>query len=305
MNGVPNDVSAVFLAIASAVVWAVSAPIVSRGLSLLPVNRIGAMVLGLMIALFTGSSLLLLAFGTTLRASDVTPATVVAGALTFPMATGIYYVASAAFKGRAEVAAQFSQLKPVISVLLAVFLLNEPLHGTTWLSLAFVAAGLGLLIVARRHGHVSAAAVALGLMLASMWAFGEVAIAYGDAGRGVQQTTVALLAGTLVGTVFAIPTLAVVGWPAPGRWMFYFMLHGVLSFGIAYALYFDAIRQLGLGPTALINAFWPMLSLVLAHVLARRRPDAEPIPRLVWLAALLLLLGSLAAIWGGTAASRP
>lgn len=291
--------SPALLAVASAVLWAVSALVVSRGLALLPANRAAAMILGLVIALVSGSTLLLLAFGSTLRPTDVSAPVVVAGLLTFPMATGAYYVASVAFRGRAEVAAQFSQIKPVISVLLGAFLLSEPLHSTSWMSLAFVASGIALLIAAQRRGHVSAIAIVLGLALATAWATGEVAVAFGsDPARGIQQTTVALVAGTLAGLVIAVPALAVIGWPAPGKWMLFFALHGLLSFATAYAFYFQAIREIGVASTALINAFWPMLSLVLGRMLAVRYAGREPIPMLVWVAAILLLAGSLAAIWG-------
>jgi drug/metabolite transporter (DMT)-like permease len=271
----------------------------------LPDNRIGAMVLGLLIALGTGSALLLAMFGSRIELDDASFPTIAAGVLTFPMATGIYYVASIAFRGRAEVAAQFSQLKPLISVLLAAVALDEPVRGESWLSVVLVGAGLGLLVFARLRGHVTAIAVTLGLMLASLWALGEAAIAASDIGtRGIEQTTVALLAGTIIGVAFGVPALLFVGLPSRGRWMLYFALHGVLSFGLAYALYFEAIRRLGLGPTALINAFWPMLALFLGHMLARRRDRAAAIPQLIWAAAILLLCGSIAAIWGEVTADN-
>lgn len=289
--------SPVFLAIASAAMWAASALIVSRGLRSLPENRVAGVIAGLLIALVTGSALLLVASGPRVEIGDISFLTVVAGVLTFPVATGLYYLASEAFGGRAEVAAQFSQIKPLLSVLIAALLLHEPLRAASWLALALVSAGLGTLIIARVRGHFSTAAVALGLLLAAAWAFGEAAIGASGASRGMEQTTVALLSGTLVGALIALPVLLKVGLPDRGRWMLYFALHGVLSFGIAYSLYFEAIRQLGLGPTALINAFWPMLALTAGHVIARRSPGALPVPASVWAAAGLLLAGSLAAVW--------
>ncbi|MBY0468188.1 MAG: hypothetical protein K2Q07_04330 [Burkholderiaceae bacterium] len=77
-----------------------------------------------------------------------------------------------------------------------------------------------------------------------------------------------------------------------------FAVHGVLSFALGYFCFFHSIARIGLASTVTINAMWPILALVLACGVRRWRGQDCAVPALVWLAALLLLMGSVLQAYG-------
>jgi drug/metabolite transporter (DMT)-like permease len=269
-----------------------SARVVRAGLNRLtsPDNVVPILV-GMLVSLGVGCVVLFAILGGKISFSTFSWWTFAAGVLLFPVGTGLYYLCGDAFSKRMEFASQFSSVKPLFSVLLAALVLGETLTPRTFVSLGFIAAGILLMMLAVRRGTVTPTALALGLLLAASWGGGEVMARMGLAGESpsMQSTFWALASGTVVAAVATIPLLLLrrgsIG--NPRAWAGPFMLHGVISFAVAYGLMFESIKRIGVGPTALITAFWP--SLTILHSLFTRQRS----PILMLMAALLLLIGSL------------
>ena len=101
----------------SAVLLALSAPIVNLGLDKIP-PRLGShgVLLGLFVAL--SSAALCLAIWAWLSGAviNLNWRLAAAGVLTFPVATGMYYITAVAFQSQAGVLAQFAKLKHMSSI---------------------------------------------------------------------------------------------------------------------------------------------------------------------------------------------
>lgn len=285
-------------ALASALLWAISVPILNIGLRRLPQQAAGAVAPGLLTSMTTGT----LALGViaypihSLEAAST--ATLLAGVFTYPVATGLYYVASLAFGSRTEFAAQFAKVKPLFSALIAVVILGETVPGEQALPLALLVIGIALFYLGMTRRDYSRMAVILGLLTALSWAIGEAFVKAAFAGdNSLEHSFFALAAGTALAWI-VYPLARALGLrPAPLRldWLWPFAAHGVISFGLAYSLFFHSIATLGLYPTVLINAFWPFLSILLVTGMRRLTgsPEARPVPLNVWLASGVLLLASL------------
>ena len=284
-------------ALASALLWAVSAPILNIGLERIPKDaKVPGILTGLFISLVAGSLSLLLIVADNLEAVRISRHLVLAGVFTFPVATGLYYLCGNAFEGKTEIAAQFARVKPIFSVLFAVFLLKEKLSWLSYSSLLLVSIGLGFLIMGGLQGVFRSVALLLGVLTALAWALGEVFMKIGLTGKlSIIDTFVALLSGTIVGSVFILPwtfslirrRVGLASWLAP------FAAHGLLSFGLAYSAFFESIKRIGLGRTVLINAFWPILAVFLVCLCSRLRKQECHVPKNVWLAAPFLVMGSI------------
>ncbi|MFM2129825.1 MAG: hypothetical protein RL477_1371, partial [Pseudomonadota bacterium] len=161
-------------ALATAVLWAISARIVGRGLAAIPgPEKFPAIVAGLTVSLTTGAVVLFAVAGNGFRPADQSPWLIAAGIATFPVGTGIYYLCGHAFAGRMEFASQFANVKPLFSVGFAAFVLGEALRAPSWVALALIAAGIGVLLRACLQGAFSWPALGLGVLLALAWASGE------------------------------------------------------------------------------------------------------------------------------------
>lgn len=286
-------------AILSACLWALSAPIVNIGLTRVPVKQRAACLLtGLVVAQLAGTSVLALLLS--VAPGSVTPTLsgylIAAGVLTFPVATGLYYLAGYAFGARTEFAAQFAKVKPVFSVLLALLVLGEAVSSLSYVSLLFVMLGVAMLIWGAGRGSFSGVALLLGLATATAWAVGEVFMKLGlQASWSAVDTFTALAAATVASVVLFSPALYRVlkqGLLA-GGWIGYFAAHGVISFAFAYAAFFESIAVIGLAQTVLINAFWPMLAVGFSCAWRRLRGQPCAVPASLLWAALLILAGSL------------
>lgn len=288
-------------ALASALLWALAVPILNRGLGRLPVASFAAVVPGLLVSMSAGT-LALAAFALPLDGlRAVTLATVLAGVFTYPLATGLYYMAGFAFGTRTEFAAQFAKIKPLFSALIALLVLGETVSSQQALPLALMVGGIVLFYLGLPRRRATRMAVGLGLLTALSWAVGEAFVKMGfDGSNSLDQAFVALAVGTLLAWALYLPAraagLRAVPWRAD--WLWPFALHGVISFGLAYTLFFHSIATLGLYRTVVINAFWPFLSILVVKAVQQAvgRRSAQPVPLTVWLASLLLLLASLVEI---------
>ena len=296
-------------ALASALLWAVSAQFVSAGYAKVSTDtRLPFLMTGLLISQLTGLAGLagLLWWQEGRLTVNPSPYVWLAGLLTFPIGTGLYYVAGSLFGGRSDIAAQFAKVKPLFSLLLAVFVLGDPLASLFSPSSLFVVLGVLVFVASGIKGSITLTALCWGLATSAAWSLGEVmmGLALSDGaltdGHMLAATYTALLAGLAASLPFLLPFV----WRAHAadRQMHLrllpFAVHGVLSFALGYFCFFHSIARIGLASTVTINAMWPILALVLACGVRRWRGQDCDVPTLVWLAALLLLIGSVLQAYG-------
>lgn len=217
-----------------------------------------------------------------------------AGILMFPIGTGAYYASAVVFGSRSEYAAQFGKIKPILSVTLAVLLLGDRLEMGTIAAAAFMSTGIVILIRGGLRGSFHPGAVAWGVSAALSWSVAEVLVKVGEARSGL----VSNFCGLTVGLGFGLLAVLVVrlwtgGRLRTGAWIRFFALHGVISFGGAYACFYESIRLQGVSRTALTTACWPVIALGVNQLWLRWHKRAEPIPGPLLIASLLLLTGSL------------
>lgn len=292
--------AALLYPLASAVLWAVGALFVSLGLERLPARD---QATHLLFALGASQCAGVIFLGALLLVSGSVPAfswwLVAAGVLTFPLATGTYYLASLWFRNQAAVASQFAKVKPLLTLVLGVLLLGERPDPGAIAAGVLIGVGIGVFVGAAAGGRLAPAAVAVGLLTAVLWSTGELMMALGLTGApALADTAVALSAGALAYGVVVTPWIlsrrqALVLRP---DWLLPFIAHGVISFGLAYGCFFLSLGELGVVRTVAINAFWPILALALATGVDRLRGRVTPIPRSVWLAGSLICAGSAAEI---------
>lgn len=296
-------------ALASALLWAVSAQFVSAGYAkAAPGARLPFLMSGLLISQLTGLAGLAVLLWWQEGGLSVNPSPYVwlAGLLTFPIGTGLYYVAGSRFGGRSDIAAQFAKVKPLFSLLLAVFVLGDPLASLFSPSSLFVVLGVLVFVASGIKGSITLTALCWGLATSAAWSLGEVmmGLALSDGaltdGRMLAATYTAMLAGLAVSLPFLLPFVrrARAADPQMHRHLLPFAVHGVLSFALGYFCFFHSIARIGLASTVTINAMWPILALVLACAVRRWRGQDCDVPALVWLAALLLLIGSVLQAYG-------
>jgi len=283
-------------AVLSALLWAASAPVINHGLDKLPQqHRVRWISLGLFIALFTGAIALLPFLWIIQAPVEVNTYLVLAGLLTFPLATGTYYLSGEAFSGRMEFASQFSKIKPLLSFLLAAFVLHETMSQQSLISVSLIALGTVIFIWGATSHVLSGKGVVFGLLAAVFWALGELFMKLGIAGNHpILANWVAIVSGMFVFGAIALPGYKKVTGEAkifPMLWPF--VVHGIVSFSVAYSLFFYSINQIGLAHTVLINAFWPILSILVTAIIRLIRGQALDIPKILMLASVILLLGSL------------
>ena len=286
-------------AIASAFAWAFSTLFINRGLSRMRTNGGDYDIfVGLTASLLVGCAFLTaVAFGR-FSFGQVSVALVLAGLFTFPLGTGLYYYTAEMYSDHAEIAAQFSKVKPIFSVFIAL-LLGEALGALTWAALALIAVGVGLLLWATVQSQFSLTTAVLGLVTALAWAIGEGFMAVGVEGTSsLLATYVAILTGSAVYLAVIVPLVAPrtdIRSSIGQGWLLPFMGHGLLSFGVAYTLFFTSIAEIGLARTALITAFWPMLALGIGFVrstIAGGSVEEDIAFRYLFLAAAFLVAGS-------------
>lgn len=262
-------------ALSAALLWALSAPLISRGLAEARrcADPVGSVLVGLTLATLTGALLLTALRGLPDSAALGSPYVLAAGLLTFPVGTGLYYVAAVKFANRAALAAQFANVKPVITIGFGLALFGETLSFGSALSAALILVGIGIILHGARARHAPPAAVGFGLVFATAWGLGEVFVRLGALDLARFDIAHAALVLSLP---FALAALAAYGLWRPGRLAFpapalltVFAGHGALSFAGAYFLFFASISTHGLSHTVLITTFWPMLALLVSWLFDR------------------------------------
>lgn len=293
---IPPAIPDYLFALLSAGLWALSAPVINSGLRQLPPGHRGsALLVGLEVAMVCGALLLAL-LAAPYETGGWNGVVALAGVLTFPLATGGYYLVALQLGDRAEIAAQFAKLKPLFSVALALLVLRETVGPVTGVALALLSIGLLLLAFGIRREHKSLRPLLFGLATALMWALGELCVRYGFSPETALDQTLFALA--FPASLLLLPALwqgmllyraTVLRW----RWLFPFCLHGVLSFALAYVCFFHSIAVIGLARTVIITAFWPFLAIVFSWLRQYWCGQPYHIHPALLVAALLLLTASL------------
>lgn len=290
-------------ALLAALFWALSVPILNHGLKRVSQRGVIPVLSGLQTSLTVGALMLGLIFLVTWRpVAGFNGWLVLGGALTFPIGTGFYYLCGFGFHGRIESAAQFTKIKPLFSLVLAVLFLNESLSAGKGISLIFILAGGVFLAWHARKGKVGPKAVIAGLSMALSWAIGEIAMAMGlKSTDALAGTFLSLVSGVAIAAVlFAAlrPKEILSVWQGKDwkNCALPFVAHGVLSFAFAYYFFFCAIDDVGVGRTVLIVAFWPFAGLLLSAAWDRIHQRKTELTVQLVVGGLILLTGSLIAI---------
>jgi drug/metabolite transporter (DMT)-like permease len=301
-------------ALGAAVSWAVSASVVSWGLTALRAEgqrRVPAAISAVLVALFVGLMCLAVVNGFTLP-PIAEPLVILGGLLTFPLGTGLYYVVGIEYSDRAEVASQFANVKPVVSIALGVVLFQEAFDLREMVVCGLILVGVALLLVSGWRHRDGWSPVLWGLTLAAAWALGEgciraatvdfsaLEIAYGALASSLLLVLVGL--GLYVaGSAFLPSSAATLTWAdlRLRRGHIAFALHGLLSFGLAYTLFFESISRVGLSGSVMITVFWPVLALGGAYMVSRFQAKPYRLTGLQLSAFALLSAGSVFYIAAG------
>lgn len=297
LTGIPDYA----FAVAAALLWASSAQVIRSSLARMPTSGKAPNILaGLAISLLTGT--VVLGIVTCFTSSDKSLVELLewelalAGVLTFPIGTGLYYLCGYAYAGRAEFASQFANVKPLFSIGIAILFLGESLGTQELYAAAFLFTGVLSLLLGTVRGAFSWLALALGVALAVTWAAGEAFAKLALSDRSsLAATTMALMIGTVCYLVFALPYVLAKRKHVRfnNHWYWGFVAHGFVSFASAYWCLFESIKRIGLAESVIINAFWPALAVVLSAVVSKFRGRPVALPRSMILATALLLVGSL------------
>lgn len=283
-------------AFSSAILWAISAPVINHALVSIPRGESTQWIFtGLFFALGSGI-ITLTPFVIYLKSPiNINIYIILSGIFTFPLATGAYYISANSFSKRTEFASLFSKTKPLFTFVFAIFIIGESISQYTFISALLVTFGIILLFTGMVHGSISRTGIVYGLITAISWSIGEVFMKLGiQNNHPVVATWAALISGMVIFSAVAIPMIPkIIKHPMKTTILGPFCLHGIISFGIAYSLFFYSVNLIGLGRSALINAFWPILGIFIAAAIRYYRGQQVAIPRIVILAAIFLLAGSL------------
>lgn len=290
-------------AFAAAIFWSLSSIVLGAAMRRVPrdVPRGNAAIAGLGMSLVSG--LVCLGLVVWMR-GEVLPEghdkfLILGGVFTYPVATGLYYVCGYVLGERFEVAAQFANAKPIVSVGLGVVLLKESFSLASLVGIALIAGGLFVMSSVRSAEAKGWLGVGVGLATAAAWSLGEVSMKIGLSGAtSLGSSFVALAWGTAIGIPAIATLLCRLGGVRLGSWAIGFMAHGVLSFCFAYSSFFEALRTSTLLSTVLVTAFWPGLALVLRRFVINDGIEPGRIHSMEWIAATLLLGGTLVHLVG-------
>lgn len=296
-------------ALGATILWALSAQVVNRGIASIRSSR-GDRVLtnmsALLFALIAGLVTIWAVAGWADPFTAISWPVFLAGIFTFPVGTGLYYLCSTAFGTKAELAAQFANIKPALSIAFGVLLFGEILDTRGAVTFGLILTGIAIILASawrRRAGSLQA--IWLGLALAMSWSVGEVFIFTETGGHASLPIALAALASSLAVTcgVTALYVLLRTGRPvAEGvnllpLWPV--AVHGILSFGFAYALFFHSIRTIGLSNTIIVTTAWPVLSLAIGFVRARMKGEVFTIEIPMLAAICLFAIASLGFVLSG------
>lgn len=293
-------------ALGAATLWALSSIIINRGLRSLRRSRhppFPGIVIGVLCSLFFGCLALFAVSGFQVAWRLFDPKIVLGGLFTFPIGTGLYYFTAISYFDRAEVSSQYANVKPAVSIFLGVALFGETLGRTEVLTSVLIAIGIAVIFAGALRKELNLRAVALGILLALSWATGEAFIrAATDSHTTLEISLGALLSSFAVSVLALIFYLTVVRISSgvdklpsfrPCRAHLAFCVHGLLSFGVAYSLYFHSIGTIGLARTIVITVLWPSLALALNALLAIATGKRYEVERSMFVALLIFTIASV------------
>lgn len=287
--------------------WAASAVFINSGFRRMPQNeRIWIHILtGLMSSLCFGvisqGAAISVIGGFSLSALNLS--IFLSGVFAFILGTGSYYLCGRAFGKKTEYAAQFSNVKPMISVFLAFIVLKESFETSALAiaSIGLMVSGVLVIFIGAIIKNFTWLAFFAGLSTALAWSFGELfmKIGLGDSISAINGNFAALLSSFII---YAVIYLIVFIKKRPQlvnikKYFGFFALHGILSFGIGYPSFYESTLRIGFANTIIIGVFWPGLSVMMVRTLNRwRKHEITPMPATMIIAIVLLTLGSLAKI---------
>ncbi|WP_140984785.1 EamA family transporter [Asticcacaulis tiandongensis] len=289
-------------ALLAVLLWAVSAPVVNIGLGRLrqaPHDKKFLILIAMTTCLSAGFTVCWALNGFVNPLGAWSPNVALMGLLIFPIGTGLYYLCSLAYGDRAEVASQFANVKPAVSIMAGVLLFREPFGLHEAVVSAIIGLGIVVILSGAFHKGRQITGVMLGLALALAWAGGEILARSVSGNAASIHITLGALFSALVITAMTTFVYAVVQGKRAKlnrlkyRYFWPFLVHGVLSFGFAYMLFFESIARIGLSQTILLTVFWPMLVLVLNLIVSRVKRKPFRVPANVLTASVLFTLASL------------
>ncbi len=286
-------------AILSALLWAVSAPIVNLGIKNLPLeNRYSAIFFVLFCALLAGVMLLFpFTSDSVFNIYNINIYIILSGIFTFPIATGMYYLSASAFGTRAELASQFAKVKPLFSILFAAIFLNEVIDTSSTIAIVLICLGLLMFVKAAPASHFTWHALLWGVLTAITWAVGEVLVKIGfQEGNTIDNSFIALTSSFVLVTIIVIPSIKKYFTRNSLCWVMPFAMHGILSFSIAYTCFFKSIITIGLAKTVIVNAFWPALSVLIVYAHKRFNGEIYRVNHYLIVAMVLFVCASIIAI---------
>jgi drug/metabolite transporter (DMT)-like permease len=261
--------------------WAISAPLIQKGMSAADTRF--KIVTALLVSFGVGYFFLFFSTG---KIGTIPPEQAVfsflAGLLTFPVGTGIYYFTIG--KISAKNMMPFLYLKIPFILFLSYAILGEAFVFSLNVLLGMLLLVTGLVVVSlsmsrKRLGKSKGSMMATILLAASIplaWAFGEIAIKLGTSGiapvRGVMYS-LGFGFYTMLGLVLLYSIFMKRRWTRkdymPRKTYLYFAGHGFFSIFIAYSLYFWAIGLGSVAFTSLLVAVWPLLAVFLGIIAER------------------------------------
>jgi len=292
------EVDGLTLAVVAALLWAASAPVIRLSLARTRDfdNPRQGILTGLVYGLGSAAIVLTLISGFPQVDAITNPQVALAGVLTFVLGTGIYYFASVAYSENASVAAQYANVKPIITIIAGVVLFQESFTSAKWLAFGLILLGVFAVVGSAIRDRARLLGGLLGLLLAGSWALGEVFVrlsANNFDPLTITQSGLLISAALVVFVAIARKLLFGNSVKAmlPLRTAVPFAFHGVMSFSLAYLCFFAAISKQGLSDTALVTVFWPTLAFLLQSAL---EPGTfRSTPRVMFIAMTLFTIGSI------------
>jgi len=214
---------------------------------------------------------------------------VLGGICQFPLATIFYY--------EAIKSAEISTIVPlkslkIIVVIILVFLLGiEPLSKYTILGGLVGIAGAFTLAGKSTHTHTESLryGIIMVLLACVFWAIGDILL----------REAVAILPSAIV-----TPAALFAGGIGYYSWLLIrkkfkkvyniskydkicYLIHGILSFGVGYCMFFAAMNYIGINRTVIITSAWPLIAFLVGILLYREKVTFRKI------AGTVLLIGSI------------
>jgi len=261
--------------------WAISAPLIQKGMRTADTKF--KIAKALMISLGVGYFFLFFSTGEI----GVIPLeqaifSFIAGLLTFPVGTGIYYFTIG--KISAKNMMPFLYLKIPFVLFLSYAILGESFLLSINMILGMLILVAGLVVVSFSMNKKSVGksegdmikTILLAVSIPLVWSFGEIAIKLGTWEiapiRGIFYS-LGFGFFTMVGIVLLYSIFKKRRWTKkdymPRKSYLYFAGHGFLSIFIAYTLYFWAIGLGSVAFTSLMVAVWPLLAVFIGIIAER------------------------------------